>query len=112
MSYKYHIGDKFVIEIEDIIERQGVPDVYYKMKGFRSLLFDEYGIKKLKHLKETKTRKSEFLKLFPKATLDDMGNPCTDPCELHGNMYEDGCQKLHCGTCSQCRSRYWNEVIE
>lgn len=37
---KYNVGDKFVIEIEKKIEEAGL----YKIKGFKSLVFDDYGL--------------------------------------------------------------------
>lgn len=43
---KYNKGDKFVIEIEKKIEEAGI----YKIKGFKSLVFDDYGLDKLKQL--------------------------------------------------------------
>ena len=37
---KYNKGDKFVIEIEKKIEEAGL----YKIKGFKTLVFDDYGL--------------------------------------------------------------------
>lgn len=40
---KYNKGDKFVIEIEQKIEEAGL----YKIKGFKSLVFDDYGLNQI-----------------------------------------------------------------
>lgn len=51
----YQVGDKFVIEIEEICgceERNAlaVPHTLYRAKGFNSLVFDEPGLDKLERL--------------------------------------------------------------
>jgi hypothetical protein len=50
--YKYKAGDKFVIEIEEVIETQG--KTLHRVKGFNALVFDEYGLGMLEQIKETK----------------------------------------------------------
>ena len=40
------VGDKFEIEIEDVFENEDGEELY-RIKGFRSLVFDEQGIRKL-----------------------------------------------------------------
>lgn len=39
-------GDKYVIEIEEVIRRNGAPQIA-RIKGFNALVFDEYGLDKL-----------------------------------------------------------------
>lgn len=41
----YKVGDKFIIEIDSIIEGKGLP--LYGIRGFRSLVFDDSGLAKL-----------------------------------------------------------------
>lgn len=50
----YKTGDRFVIEIEEEFTpktgtrlRSNTPDKLYRVKGFNSLIFDEYGLDKL-----------------------------------------------------------------
>lgn len=46
---KYKTGDTFIIEIESILDEQvGL----YKVKGFRTLVFDDYGLNMLKQIHE------------------------------------------------------------
>lgn len=46
---KYEKGDKFIIEIESILDEQvGL----YKVRGFRTLVFDDYGLNMLKQYHE------------------------------------------------------------
>lgn len=40
------VGDKYVIEIEEVIRRNGAPQIA-RIKGFNALVFDEFGLKKL-----------------------------------------------------------------
>lgn len=42
----HNTGDKFVIEIGEVIERHGEPPLY-KISGFNALVFDEFGLNKL-----------------------------------------------------------------
>lgn len=46
---KYNIGDKFLIEIESVLSDKDLPfeQDLFKIKGFNSLVFDEYGLNKL-----------------------------------------------------------------
>ena len=50
-----------------------------------------------------KTRQSEFLKLFPNATIDeDDGILCIKPCTIEGSI---GCTNGK--GCDGCRRKYW-----
>ena len=56
---KYKKGDKFIIEIADEIQghnnNEGPssdPAVYYRIKGFNTLFFDDSGLNKLKKFKD------------------------------------------------------------
>lgn len=46
----YNVGDKFIIEIDSIIEGKGLP--LYGIRGFRSLVFDDSGLAKLERPSE------------------------------------------------------------
>lgn len=41
----YKVGDKFIIEIDEIFENKG--KTLYRIKGFNSLVFDKNGLNKL-----------------------------------------------------------------
>ena len=45
-----HKGDQFIIEIGDIIQTDAGP--LYKIKGFNTLVFDDYGIQQMIRLKD------------------------------------------------------------
>ena len=46
------IGDKFIIEVEQVYDAEyGVPKLY-RMKGFNSLVFDDVGLSKLQKYNE------------------------------------------------------------
>lgn len=40
------VGDKYIIEIEEVIRRNGAPQIA-RVKGFNALVFDKYGLEKL-----------------------------------------------------------------
>lgn len=42
-----NIGDEFIITIGDKAENEQSGETLYRIKGFKSLVFDEYGIMKL-----------------------------------------------------------------
>lgn len=45
---KYNVGDKFMIEIDKVVKGfSNDADKLYRIKGFNSLVFDEYGLDKL-----------------------------------------------------------------
>ena len=52
-----------------------------------------------------KTRKSEFLKMFPNADID-----CILPCDLDKNLKRGNCHYGDVG-CFYCKQEYWNEEI-
>lgn len=52
-----NVGDKFVIKIGDIFEKDG--ENLYRVKGFKSLVFDENGLKKLVTLEEVTKEEME-----------------------------------------------------
>ena len=52
-----------------------------------------------------KTRKSEFLKMFPNADID-----CILPCDLDKNLKRGHCHDDD-GGCFYCKQEYWNEEI-
>lgn len=52
-----------------------------------------------------KTRKSEFLKLFPNADIDNIL-----PCDLDKNLKRGHCHDDDAG-CFYCKQNYWNEEV-
>jgi hypothetical protein len=51
-----------------------------------------------------KTRQSEFLRMFPNATINESdGILCITPCSIEGKSI--GCTKGK--SCGDCRSKYW-----
>ena len=52
----------------------------------------------------TKTRKSEFLKLFPNVPVDDNGVPFIMPCNIEYEAKKECERHSECGT---CREEFW-----
>ena len=60
-----------------------------------------------------KTRQSEFLKLYPDATLDSNCNLIITPCSINKELYNKSCEKCKYMGYSSCnKAKYWNEEIE
>lgn len=58
-----------------------------------------------------KTRQSEFLKLFPDATLDTNGLMIALPCHIEAKLRgSEMCKKMT--SCPECRKSYWGEEVE
>lgn len=59
-----------------------------------------------------KTRQSEFLKMFPNASIDHNGVLRIDPCFIDRKIAEEevACNKF--SGCRECRKNYWFEKIE
>lgn len=57
-----------------------------------------------------KTRQSEFLKMFPNASIDRRdGILCIDPCAIDCTKKDN---KKYCNmTCTACRKDYWNKEV-
>ena len=56
---KYKVGDKFLIEIEEVYDTGlpfSSPDELFKVKGFNSLVFDKNGLDKLEKIDENPVR--------------------------------------------------------
>ena len=51
---KYHVGDKFVIEIGETFYSDNDCKKLYSIKGFNALIFDENGLDRLEKLEEKK----------------------------------------------------------
>ena len=45
-----NVGDKFIIEIDKVFEQDG--EKLYRAKGFKSLVFGEYGLKMLRRFQD------------------------------------------------------------
>lgn len=74
---KYHVGDKFIIEIDKLLEGSTDDTALYHIKGFNSLVFDAYGLDKLKPYKALvasadSAAVAEFEAFFLKACSVDM----------------------------------------
>lgn len=59
-----------------------------------------------------KTRKSEFLKMFPNARLDNDGmlNFDLKPCDIDPEYADKICDQY--SDCQDCCKEYWNEEVE
>ena len=56
---KYKVGDKFLIEIDEVYESEmpfSSPNELFKAKGFNSLVFDKNGLDKLEKIDENHVR--------------------------------------------------------
>lgn len=62
-------GDKFIIEIEEVIPNK--TGILYRVKGFRSLVFDQYGLIKLEEY-NPECELSEALQFDLRDFLDEM----------------------------------------
>ena len=51
-----------------------------------------------------KTRRSEFLKIFPNAAPLYI-----DPCHINTNMMDNKCRNK---SCFECRQEYWNQEVD
>ena len=51
-----------------------------------------------------KTRQSEFLKIFPNASISDGGHIDIQPCKIDENF---NCEKWTDEGCWECKQRYW-----
>lgn len=73
-----NIGDKFIITIGDKAENEQSGETLYRIKGFKSLVFDENGIEKLEkyegHNVEAPTRepKRKFIRIITTYYPDDL----------------------------------------
>lgn len=50
---KYKVGDKFVVEVDKVLSDADSPFIegeLYRIKGFKSLVFDEFGLDKLRKI--------------------------------------------------------------
>ena len=68
------IGDKFIIEIAEILKQPQFPGdpveppALYRIKGFGTLVFDEYGLSKLK--KYSENEKKDLIQIGDEVTGD------------------------------------------
>ncbi len=58
---KYKVGDKFIVEIGDVFSNDAddfiiEEETLYKVEGFKSLVFDSYGLDKLQKYDEVKEK--------------------------------------------------------
>lgn len=56
-----------------------------------------------------KTRQSEFLKMFPNASLDDYGILLIAPCDVYDEERKSDCWE---NGCDKCRHNFWLKEIE
>ena len=73
-----NIGDKFIITIGDKAENEQSGETLYRIKGFKSLVFDENGIEKLEKYEghnveaPTKELKRKFIRIITTYYPDDL----------------------------------------
>lgn len=83
---KYHIRDKFVIEIDEVFENNADDFIHekelYRIKGFNSLVFDDNGLDKLQ---KYETYKPSELEEFKKEAYN---KGLEDAIELARKLYE------------------------
>ena len=53
------VGEKYIIEIEEVIRRNGAPQIA-RVKGFNALVFDKYGLEKLEPYDEEKVYRKGY----------------------------------------------------
>ena len=56
-----------------------------------------------------KTRQSEFLKIFPNASLDDYGILLIAPCDVYDEERKSDCWE---NGCDKCRHNFWLKEVE
>lgn len=81
MAYK--IGDKFVIEIDSVMTNK--KGTLYGIKGFKSLVFDEYGLEQLERI----PKEDDCIKAG-----DVVFNDSTESYAIVTRANEDGCLYL------------------
>lgn len=95
---KYTVHDKFIIEIEECIKGYGndptEPDIFnlpvlHRIKGFNTLVFDEYGLDKLEKYEEEKYRPSE-LEIFKQEAFEAGMNEAWDIAKRIVGCHEKG----------------------
>lgn len=61
-----------------------------------------------------KTRKSEFLKLFPNALLESDKLPIIAPCLVEPEFYKKKFEESDCSLngCNECRRKYWLQEVK
>lgn len=59
----YKEGDKFEIEIEKVLEHENT--CLYRIRGFHSLIFDNYGLNRLKKIDAPKVEKELHRRFRP-----------------------------------------------
>lgn len=74
------VGDKYIIEIEEVIRRNGAPQIA-RIKGFNALVFDKYGLEKLEpydgekaYLKGYEDGKNAIMNESEKITTKDISD--------------------------------------
>lgn len=58
----------------------------------------------------SKTRQSEFLKLFPEAYVGGNGCLALNPCEFYPKMRKDCTNQYN--WCADCRREFWSQEVE
>lgn len=70
-----NIGDKFIITIGDKAENEQSGEVLYRVKGFKSLVFDENGIVKLEKYEKKKGKWTFNEKMYHQYCCSECGLP-------------------------------------
>lgn len=100
------VGDKYIIEIDSITEIDG--EKLYKVKGFKSFMFDDYVLDKLQRYEDAKADdeiivgdewiNSDGVRIV---ILEDMGD--SQYLVMYGNSLTDEMTK-------ECIRRYWHKT--
>lgn len=91
------MGGKYVIEIEDKYDRRGEykedsPSILYRVKGFRSLVFDRKGLEKLEEL----NKKYTIIEESEETEEETLITGCMSPQEItYQKGYQDGLYKRY-----------------
>lgn len=95
---KYKVGDKFEIEIAQVIESvEAGGNTLYRIKGFNALVFDDHGLNKLRKLEPEEVDWSKVEVDTPILVKDcrdaDWNGGCA-VCPGHGKADGDRCKRI------------------
>lgn len=112
---KYNKGDTFAIEIAEVHTHytyDSKPYPLYRIKGFNSLVFDEYGLDKLKkidNITEYKTNNQEYLNtcIVKKPEKSDYQKLVDKHFIKRMKQLQKHCKSI--GICASCQYRVYEE---
>ena len=92
---------EFIETLERMVE------FYSIHENFSPAGYIESAVERWAKVHPTKTRQTEFLKLYPRAALDDAGNINFCPILIDSAYGDCKCYER----CSDCRRAYWSKEI-